>query len=79
WEEAEKLFVQLMETSKTKLGGGHPSSLTTRGGREAGADSHTPPHFTWKGHGRRADVLAVMQDCVQARQRLAEGGEVMRR
>jgi hypothetical protein len=28
-EEAEKLFVQMMETSKTKLGADHPSTLTS--------------------------------------------------
>ncbi|KAK3326026.1 P-loop containing nucleoside triphosphate hydrolase protein [Apodospora peruviana] len=29
WSEAEKLFVQVMETRKTKLGGDHPSTLTS--------------------------------------------------
>src|SRR5205814_436825 len=29
WEEAEKLFVEVMETSKTKLGADHPSTLTS--------------------------------------------------
>jgi pentatricopeptide repeat protein len=29
WEEVEKLFVQVMETSKTKLGADHPSTLTS--------------------------------------------------
>ncbi|KAK7177543.1 hypothetical protein PSPO01_16409, partial [Paraphaeosphaeria sporulosa] len=29
YEEAEKLFVQVMETSKTKLGADHPSTLTS--------------------------------------------------
>ncbi|KAH7304614.1 kinesin light chain [Stachybotrys elegans] len=29
WEEAEKLFVQVMETRKTKLGEDHPSTLTS--------------------------------------------------
>ena len=27
WKEAEKLLVQVMETRKTKLGEGHPSTL----------------------------------------------------
>ncbi|KXX72981.1 Protein SERAC1, partial [Madurella mycetomatis] len=31
WEEAEKLFVQVMETSKTKLGADHPDTLTSMG------------------------------------------------
>ncbi|KAK3985963.1 kinesin light chain [Cladorrhinum sp. PSN332] len=29
WEEAEKLFVQVMETRKTKLGADHPDTLTS--------------------------------------------------
>ncbi|KAK3361036.1 hypothetical protein B0T24DRAFT_671680 [Lasiosphaeria ovina] len=29
WKEAEKLFVQVMETSKTKLGADHPDTLTS--------------------------------------------------
>jgi tetratricopeptide (TPR) repeat protein len=29
WEEAEKLFLQVMETSQTKLGADHPSTLTS--------------------------------------------------
>ncbi|KAK5651032.1 hypothetical protein OQA88_1501, partial [Cercophora sp. LCS_1] len=29
WAEAEKLFVQVMETSKTKLGADHPDTLTS--------------------------------------------------
>src|SRR5438477_6170924 len=29
WEEAEKLEVEVMETSKTKLGADHPSTLTS--------------------------------------------------
>ena len=29
WEDAEKLEVQVMETSKTKLGADHPDTLTS--------------------------------------------------
>jgi hypothetical protein len=29
WEEAEQLFVQAIETSKTKLGADHPDTLTS--------------------------------------------------
>ncbi|KAG9241639.1 hypothetical protein BJ878DRAFT_389836, partial [Calycina marina] len=29
WDDAEKLFVQVMETSKTKLGVDHPDTLTS--------------------------------------------------
>jgi tetratricopeptide (TPR) repeat protein len=31
WEEAEQLFVQVIETSKTKLGADHPDTLTSMG------------------------------------------------
>ena len=31
WEEAETLFVQVMETCKTKLGADHPSTVTSMG------------------------------------------------
>jgi Tetratricopeptide repeat len=30
WGEAEKLEVEVMETSKTKLGADHPSTLTNK-------------------------------------------------
>ena len=29
WEEAEELFVQVIETRKTKLGAGYPNKLTS--------------------------------------------------
>ncbi|KAJ5255628.1 hypothetical protein N7497_006886 [Penicillium chrysogenum] len=29
WEEAEQLFIQVIETSKTKLGANHPDTLTS--------------------------------------------------
>ena len=60
WEEAEKLFMQVMETRKTKLGADHPSTLTSMANLA----------FTWKHQGRHADALALMKDCAQARQRV---------
>ncbi|KAK4164722.1 hypothetical protein QBC43DRAFT_210033, partial [Cladorrhinum sp. PSN259] len=42
WEEAEKLEVQVIETSKTKLGADHADTLT----------SMNSLAFTWKSQGR---------------------------
>jgi hypothetical protein len=58
WKEAEKLFVQVIETRKRKLGAGHPDTLTSMNNLA----------FTWKGRGRHEDALAIMKKCVQARQ-----------
>ena len=44
WEDAEMLFVQVMETRKTKLGADHPDTLT----------SMTSLAFTRKAQGRSA-------------------------
>ncbi|KAK3902308.1 kinesin light chain [Staphylotrichum tortipilum] len=60
WEEAEKLQVQVMETSTTKLGADHPDTLI----------SMSNLAFTWKGQGRHADALTLMENCAQARQRV---------
>ncbi|KAK4232924.1 hypothetical protein C8A03DRAFT_19895, partial [Achaetomium macrosporum] len=60
WVEAEKLFEQVMESFKTKLGADHPSTLTSM---------HNLA-FTWKDQGRHSDALALMRDCAQARQRV---------
>jgi hypothetical protein len=60
WEKADKLFVQVMETRKTKLGADHPDTLTSMNNLA----------FTWKRQGRHKDALALMQDCVKARQRV---------
>ncbi|KAK1776002.1 hypothetical protein QBC45DRAFT_333938 [Copromyces sp. CBS 386.78] len=60
WEEAEKLFVQVIETYKAKLGADHPSTLMSMGNLA----------FTWKSQGRHKDALALMQDCVETRQRV---------
>ncbi|KAK0717746.1 hypothetical protein B0T26DRAFT_627782, partial [Lasiosphaeria miniovina] len=55
-----KLFVQVMETSKTKLGADHPDTLTYMGNLA----------FTWKSQGRHANALALMEDCAQAQRRV---------
>ncbi|KAK0737945.1 hypothetical protein B0T18DRAFT_375410 [Schizothecium vesticola] len=60
WLEAEKLEVQVMETSKTKLGADHPDTLTSMNNLA----------FTWKGQGRHTDALALMEDCAQTRRRV---------
>ncbi|KAK4194106.1 hypothetical protein QBC40DRAFT_188947, partial [Triangularia verruculosa] len=60
WEEAEKLFVQVMETRKTKLGADHPDTLTSMANLA----------FTWKSQGQHSDALALIEECAQARQRL---------
>jgi tetratricopeptide repeat protein len=53
WTEAEKLFVQVMETFKTVLGPEHPDPLMTMWNLS----------FTLKG--LRAEALSLLQDCVQ--------------
>ncbi|KAJ5508236.1 hypothetical protein N7527_010379 [Penicillium freii] len=35
WEEAEQLFVQVMETSKTKLGADNPDTLSINRSRQS--------------------------------------------
>lgn len=52
--------MQVIETSKTKLGADHPDTL---------ASMNNLP-FTWNGQGRRADALALMEDCAQARRQV---------
>ncbi|ORY72157.1 uncharacterized protein BCR38DRAFT_419104 [Pseudomassariella vexata] len=49
-----------METSKTKLGADHPSTLT----------SMASLALTWKAQDRQADALVLMQGCAQAQQRV---------
>ncbi|KAK4206031.1 hypothetical protein QBC37DRAFT_329451 [Rhypophila decipiens] len=53
FNEAEKLDVQVMETSKTKLRADHPSTLTSMANLA----------FTWKGQGRLKDALDLMKGC----------------
>jgi hypothetical protein len=50
WEEAEQLKVQVMETSRMKLGADHPSTLTIMNNLA----------FTWKGLGRDAEAIQLM-------------------
>ncbi|PVH69231.1 hypothetical protein DL98DRAFT_554516 [Cadophora sp. DSE1049] len=67
WEEAElldiqaeKLEVQVMETSKTKLGVDHPFTLTSMANLA----------FTWKGKGKEIEAVRLMEDCVRFQKRV---------
>ncbi|EGO54029.1 hypothetical protein NEUTE1DRAFT_49684 [Neurospora tetrasperma FGSC 2508] len=55
-----KLDLQVMETFKAKLGADHPYTLTSMANLA----------FTWNSQDRYEDALALMQDCVEARQRV---------
>ncbi|KAF2464493.1 putative kinesin [Lindgomyces ingoldianus] len=55
WEEAESLEVQVMETSKSKLGVDHPSTLTTMNNLA----------FTFKGKGDKGKAIRLMEECVR--------------
>ncbi|KAK4232721.1 hypothetical protein C8A03DRAFT_20041, partial [Achaetomium macrosporum] len=59
-EETEKLAVQVMETSKAKLGADQAQTLTSMNNLAV----------TWKDQGRYTDALALIEDCAQARQRV---------
>ena len=50
----------MIETSKTKLGADHSSTLTSMNNLA----------FTWKNQSRHTDALALIEDCAQARQRV---------
>ena len=62
WEEAEQLFVQVMETRKTKLGVDHFDTLTSMANLA----------FTWESTGRHAKAINLLRTCV-IRQRLVLG------
>ena len=55
WAEAEKLFVQVMEASKTVLGPEHPNTLITMWNL-----SHTLKELH-----PRAEALSLLQACVR--------------
>lgn len=50
-----------METSKSLLGAQHPDML----------DSMASLAFTWKDQGLHEGALALMKDCVEARQQIS--------
>ncbi|PSN58826.1 putative kinesin [Corynespora cassiicola Philippines] len=56
WDDAEKLFVQVMKTRKTKLGDDHPDTLASMNNLA----------FTWKYQGRDAEAITLMRECVQS-------------
>jgi hypothetical protein len=60
WQEAEELFVQVMETSLRVLGQEHPNTLT----------SMNNIAITWKGYGRYAEALELMEECVLLQTRI---------
>lgn len=60
WDEAEKLQVEVMATSKTKLGADHPSTLTSMANLA----------FTWQSQGRGIEANKLMEECVQLRTRI---------
>ncbi|KAI0120614.1 hypothetical protein BJ170DRAFT_589093, partial [Xylariales sp. AK1849] len=60
WDEAERLFVEVMETRKAKLGADHPDTLT-------GMNNLA---FTWYETGRHAEAISVIKLCVESRIRM---------
>ncbi|KAK3391294.1 hypothetical protein B0H63DRAFT_390716, partial [Podospora didyma] len=59
-EEAGKLGVQVMETSKTKLGADHAHTLISMNNLA----------WTWKDQGRHSEPVALMKACAQAQRRV---------
>ena len=57
WKEAEELFVQVMEISKTVFGAEHPSTLTSMANLA----------FTWRSLGRTGDALSLIKTSFQLR------------
>ncbi|GLA49047.1 hypothetical protein AnigIFM63604_004651 [Aspergillus niger] len=51
WEKAEQLLMQVMETSKIKLGEDHPGTLTIMANLA----------FTWKSSGQYAAALELLK------------------
>jgi hypothetical protein len=60
WEEAEQLQVQVMETSKTKLGADHHNTLTSMANLA----------FTWESTGRHAEAIDLLKICVAKQQKI---------
>jgi len=52
--------MQVIETSKEKLGADHPSTLTSMA-------NHA---FTWKGTGKETEAIRLVEECVQSRIRV---------
>ena len=55
WDAAGKLFVQVMETRKTKLGVDHPDTLKSMNNLA----------FTWRGTGKEIKARRLIEDCIQ--------------
>ena len=60
WRGAEEIFVQVMETRKRVLGVEHPDTLVSMNNLA----------YTWKGQGRCAEALKLMEECVRLRTRI---------
>jgi hypothetical protein len=60
WDMAEELEVQVMETSKKKLGVDHPSTLTSMANLAC----------TWKGTSRQTQAIRLMEKCAQSQKRV---------
>jgi hypothetical protein len=60
FKEAEKLFMQVMETRKTKLGADHPDTLSSM---------HNLA-FTLQSQTRRQEAFALMERCSQLREQV---------
>lgn len=54
WEEAEQLFMQVIETSKTKLSEDHPNTLNSM--------AHLA--FIWKSAGHDAEAISLLRECL---------------
>jgi hypothetical protein len=57
WKDAEELGLQVLERRKRVLGAEHPDTLT----------GMATLAFTWKAQSRRAEALALMEECVLLR------------
>ncbi|KAI7971162.1 hypothetical protein EIK77_004677 [Talaromyces pinophilus] len=60
WNEAEKLFAQVMETWKTVLGAEHPDTLTSMANLA----------YTWRSQGKIQHALALMKQYSHLRKRV---------
>jgi hypothetical protein len=64
WKDAEELFVQVMETSKMKLGSDHPDTLTSMANLAR----------TYCSQDRPAEAVNLMRRCVKAQKEKLSAG-----
>jgi hypothetical protein len=60
YNEAEELFVQVMETRKRVLGAEHPDTLTSMANLA----------FTWKSQDRNDKAISLLRECLRLQERL---------